>query len=72
MTVTRGKPVFLQEEENDLPSDASMVVALIAEYVRLQRILTAADREKELELQIKTTRAQLGVFGVDTEKLDIH
>ena len=72
MPVTCGKPVFLQEEENDLSGDASMVVALIAEYVRLQRILTAADREKELELQIKTARAQLQVFGVDTEKLDIH
>ena len=58
--------------ETDLTNEAYQIVALIEEYVRLQRIMTAADREKELDYQIRFTKVKLEVFGVDTEALDIH
>ena len=42
----------------------------IREYVNIQRIKHADDKEKELEYQEKVLRARLQSLGVPTEDLD--
>lgn len=44
---------------------------LIEEYTKLQRIKTSPDREKEIDYQIRTTKAKLEALGIVTEDLDI-
>lgn len=43
----------------------------IREYVNIQRIKHADNKEKELEYQEKVLRARLQSLGVPTEDLDI-
>ena len=45
---------------------------LIREYVNLQRLKAAADREKELEYQERILKARLQSMGIHTEELDIR
>lgn len=42
----------------------------IREYVNIQRIKHAADKDKELEYQEKVLKARLQSLGVPTEDLD--
>lgn len=64
-----------QAEEGDRMSESmtekEQATLLIEEYAKLQRIKTSADREKEIDYQIKTTKAKLEALGIVTEDLDI-
>lgn len=71
MPVTRKKPSPLWEEVYDM-SDKTNVTELIDEYVKLQRIKHAPDRDKEIDYQIAVVKAKLDAFGIVTEKLDIN
>ena len=51
-------------------TDQGLIVNLIDEYIKLQRIKTASDRDKELDYQIKIAKAKLKLFGFATEKRD--
>jgi hypothetical protein len=44
---------------------------LIEEYTKLQRIKAAKDRDKEIQYQLKVTKAKLEVLGIASEDLDI-
>ena len=41
-------------------------------FIDLQRIKTAADREREIEYQLRTTKAKLKALGIVTEALTIE
>lgn len=43
----------------------------IREFVNLQRLKTATDREKEIAYQEKILRARLQAFGIPTEVLEL-
>lgn len=43
----------------------------IREFVNLQRLKTATDREKEIAYQEKILRARLQAFGIPTEELEL-
>lgn len=47
-------------------------LALMDKFIDLQRIKTALDREKEIEYQLKTTKAKLEVLGVVTTELTME
>ena len=51
-------------------TEKEQATALMDKYVDLQRIKTAADRDSEIEYQIRTTRAKLEALGIVTEDLD--
>ncbi len=44
----------------------------IREYVNIQRIKYAENKDKELEYQEKVLKARLQSLGVPTEDLDFH
>ena len=44
---------------------------LMDKFIDLQRIKAAADREKEISYQLKTTKAKLEALGIVTEDLNI-
>ncbi len=52
-------------------TEKEQATQLIEEYAKLQRIKAADDREKEIEYQIKTTRAKLEALGIVVEDLEI-
>lgn len=54
-----------------MSTEKEMFTSLISKYVDLQRIKNAADPMKEVEYQLRITKAQLEGFGVVTETLDI-
>ena len=56
---------------NEAMTEKEQVTMLIEEYTKLQRIKAADDREKEINYQIRTTKAKLEAMGIVTEKLDI-
>ena len=56
---------------DEVMTEKEQATALMDKYVDLQRIKTAADRDNEIEYQIRTTRAKLEALGIVTEKLDI-
>ena len=51
-------------------TDKEQATALIEEYAKLQRIKSAADREAEIEYQIRITKAKLEEIGIEAEDLD--
>ncbi len=53
-------------------TEKEQATLLIDEYTKLQRIKSATDREKEIEYQLKTTKAKLEALGIVTENLDIE
>ena len=53
-------------------TDKEQTNMLIDIYTNLQRIKSAADRDKEIEYQIKAAKAKLEASGIVTEDLDIH
>ncbi len=52
-------------------TEKEQIAILIDQYTNLQRIKAAADREKEVEYQLRTTKAKLEAMGIVTEDLDI-
>lgn len=54
-----------------MPGEKEMITTLIDKYSDLQRIKNADNLEKEVEYQLKVTKAKLESFGVVTENLDI-
>lgn len=59
-------------KEVDTMTDKEQTNMLIDIYTNLQRIKTAADRDKEIDYQIKAAKAKLEASGIVTENLDIH
>ncbi len=59
-------------KEVDTMTDKEQTNMLIDVYTNLQRIKSAADRDKEIDYQIKAAKAKLEAFGIMTEDLDIH
>jgi hypothetical protein len=52
-------------------TEKEQAMLLIEEYTKLQRIKTAKDRDKEIQYQLKVTKAKLEVLGIASEDLDI-
>lgn len=44
---------------------------LMDKFIDLQRIKAAGDKDKEIDYQLKTTKAKLEVLGIVTENLEI-
>ena len=51
-------------------TEKEQTTTLMDKYVDLQRIKDAADRDSEIEYQIRVTKAKLEAIGVVTEKLE--
>lgn len=56
---------------NENMTEKEQIAILIDQYTDLQRIKAAENKERELEYQIKTTKAKLEALGIVTEDLDI-
>ncbi len=52
-------------------TENEQIAILIDQYINLQRIKSAEDMAKEVEYQIKITKAKLDVMGIATEDLDM-
>ena len=52
-------------------TDEELVAAEISRYMDLLRVKRAEDREKELENQLRESRAKMESFGVTVENLRI-
>ena len=57
----------MSEEMNEL----ELKEQAIKEFVNLQRLKTATDRDKELEYQERVLKARLQALGIPTEDLEI-
>ena len=55
-----------------MPSEKEMINSLIDKYADLQRIKKSADLAKEVDYQIRITKAKLESFGIVTENLEIN
>jgi len=51
-------------------TERQLIAALIDEYVGLQRIKAADDRDSEIEYQIRVAKTKLNVLGIKTDSLD--
>lgn len=60
-----------QSEKDEAMNENEQIGMLIDFYMNLQRIKSADDWRKEIDYQIKITKAKLEVFGIATEELDI-
>ena len=58
--------------EVDRMTREELVATEITRYMDLLRVKTADDREKELDNQLRESRAKLESFGVNVEKLTIE
>lgn len=54
-----------------MPTEKEMINNLIDKFTDLQRIKKSPDIEKEIDYQIKVTKAKLESFGIVTENLEI-
>lgn len=52
-------------------TEKEQATILMDRFIDLQRIKAAQDKEKELEYQIKTTKAKLEALGIVTTDLTI-
>lgn len=52
-------------------TEKEQIAILIDQYTDLQRIKTAQDKEKEVDYQIKATKAKLEALGIVTEDLNM-
>ena len=52
-------------------TEKEQATILMDKFIDLQRIKAAKDREKEIQYQLKTTKAKLEVLGIVTEDLNI-
>lgn len=57
--------------EVNVMTDKELVATEITHYMDLLRVKRAEDREKELENQLRESRAKLESFGVTVENLKI-
>lgn len=57
------------EEKEDF-TEKELMIKLMDQYVNLQRIKNAADREREIDYQIQITKAELDIFGVPADILE--
>lgn len=55
-----------------MPSEKEMINSLIDKYADLQRIKKSDDLAKEVDYQIRITKAKLESFGIITENLEIN
>lgn len=53
-------------------TEKEQATILMDKFIDLQRIKTALDREKEIEYQLKTTKAKLEALGVVTTELTME
>ena len=54
-----------------MPSEKEMINSLIDKYADLQRIKKSDNLEKEVDYQLKVTKAKLESFGIVTDNLDM-
>lgn len=54
-----------------MPTEKEMISNLIDKFTDLQRIKHSTDPEKELNYQLKITKAKLESFNIITEDLEI-
>lgn len=59
------------DKMNESMTEKEQATLLIEEYAKLQRIKASDDREKEIDYQIRTTKAKLEALGIVTEDLDM-
>ena len=52
-------------------TEKEQATSLMDKYIDLQRVKAAPDRDKELDYQIKTTKAKLEALGIVTTDLNI-
>lgn len=52
-------------------TEKEQATILMDKFIDLQRIKAAEDREKEIEYQLKTTKAKLEALGIVTTDLNI-
>lgn len=52
-------------------TEKEQIAILIDQYTDLQRIKAAEDKAKEVDYQIRATKAKLEALGIVTEDLDI-
>ena len=52
-------------------TEKEQIAILIDQFVDLQRIKAATDKDKEVDYQIRTTKAKLEAMGIVTEDLNI-
>lgn len=53
-------------------TEKEQATILMDKFIDLQRIKAAGDREKEIDYQLKTTKAKLEALGIVTEDLKIE
>ncbi len=53
-------------------TEKEQATLLMDKFIDLQRIQKAADREKEIQYQLRTTKAKLEALGIVTENLTIE
>ena len=58
--------------EDYMPTEKEMINNLIDKYTDLQRIKKAENLEKEVDYQLKVTKAKLESFGIITSDLDMN
>ncbi len=51
--------------------EKKLATILMDKYIDLQRIKAANDREKEIQYQLRTTKAKLEALGIVTEELTL-
>lgn len=60
-----------EREESKGMTEKEQITFLIGQYTDLQRIKVANDREREIDYQIRATKAKLEAMGIVTEDLNI-
>ena len=55
-----------------MPTEKEMITSLIDKFTDLQRIKKSPDLEKEVDYQLKITKAKLESFGIITEDLELQ
>ncbi len=60
-----------EREEDEEMTEKEQIAFLIDQYTDLQRIKVADDKEKEIDYQIRATKAKLEAMGIVTEDLNI-
>ena len=55
-----------------MPTEKEMINNLIDKFTDLQRIKNSPNLEKEVDYQLKITKAKLESFGIITEDLEIQ
>ena len=67
----KAEPEGKGDKMNENMTEKEQIAILIDQYTDLQRIKAAENKEREIEYQIKTTKAKLEALGIVTEDLDI-